>query len=68
MSTTERGTIVQQPELFQKQKNSQALRWPFRVKINPDLAVICAFATIGVLLTACAAVAFPPWGEVLAWF
>jgi hypothetical protein len=68
MSTIERGTIVQQPELFQKQTNSQALRWPFRVKINPDLAVICAFATIALLLTACAAVAFPPWGEVIAWF
>jgi hypothetical protein len=60
MSATERETIAQQPELCQKQKNSQALRWPFRVKINPDLVVICAFATIGVLLTACAAVAFPP--------
>jgi hypothetical protein len=68
MSTTEPGTIIRQPELFQRQKNSQALRWPFRVKINPDLAVICAFATIGLLLTACAAVAFPPSGEMLVWF
>jgi hypothetical protein len=67
MSTTRRGTIGQQPELYQKQKAGQA-GWPFGITIDPDLPVIMAFATIGLLLAVCGAIAFPPpSSEVLAW-
>jgi hypothetical protein len=64
MSTTKLGTIVRPSELFQKQETDQALRQPFRFKVDPDLAAVCAFAAIGLLLSACTAIAFPQWAEL----
>ena len=37
------------------------------LKINPDIMMACAFAAVGILLAAYAAIAFPPWSEVWAW-
>ena len=55
MSTAERGTIASAPELESR---------PF-LEINPDIMMACAFAAMGILLAAYAAIAFPQFSE--AW-
>jgi hypothetical protein len=57
MSTAEPGTIASPPTL-------ESRRF---LKINPDIMMACAFAAVGILLAAYAAIAFPPWSEVWAW-
>ena len=57
MSTAERGTIASAPERESR---------PF-LEINPDIMMACAFAAVGILLAAYAAIAFPLWSEVWAW-
>jgi hypothetical protein len=57
MSTAEHGTIASAPE-------REARTLP---KINPDIMTACAFAVVGILLAAYAAIAFPQHIEAWAW-
>jgi hypothetical protein len=57
MSTAEPGTIASLPA-------RESRRF---LNINPDIMMACAFAAVGILLAAYAAIAFPPWSEVWAW-
>jgi hypothetical protein len=62
MSTAKPATIASAPE----REAGLFLKGPF-LKINPDILIACAFAAVGILLAACAAVAFPQISEAWAW-
>jgi hypothetical protein len=49
MSMAERRTIASAPE-----RGSRSF-----LKLNPDIMIACAFAAVGILLAAYAAIAFP---------
>jgi hypothetical protein len=49
MSTAEHETIASAPE-----RESRTF-----LKVNPDIMMACAFAAVGILLAAYAAIAFP---------
>jgi hypothetical protein len=66
MSITTRPSIAFLPKLRRKQKNSLATR-TLGSRIDPDLMAVCAFATIGLLVTGCLALAFPEWRGVFVW-
>jgi hypothetical protein len=57
MSTAEPGTIASPRE---------PVATPF-LQINPDIIAAFAFAALGILLAAYAAIAFPPSAEVWTW-
>jgi hypothetical protein len=63
---TTRPSIAFLPKLPRKQKNSLATRL-HGLRIDPDLMAVCAFATIGLLVTGCVALAFPEWRVAFVW-
>jgi hypothetical protein len=66
MSITTRPSIAFLPKLRRKQKNSLATRL-LGLRIDPDLMAVCAFATVGLLVTGCLALAFPEWAVAFVW-
>ena len=63
MSTAERGTIASTSE--RESMPSPSLN--INPDINPDIMMACAFGAVGILLAACAAIAFPQYIEAWAW-